>query len=419
MRKKLFVLFATGLSLVLSAGMALASPHSGGQGDKLYMGGYESGDCIKCHASSDAHTTGPHGGYVASTNKCNTCHDVHVGEDTRRGSGLAASMNEQLLPGSTLTAACNYCHDLTGTKDGPYNTTGSMAVGAAHRVEDLAITYSYTDSQGHLNNNVNVYGNNIIPGGDASDGVSGYIKTYANKPGNDYSDGSQGRLSQSVFTCDSCHTPHGINTVNRYLGESEVKVADVSSGVYKIYLTNRLLKQHPNGSATTVTEYGSQWCLGCHGGRDGLTTEDHNHPVDETLKGYYFLEEAGVPSIQTVIDRTYLTVGPGGDLAEDPRSNMQYALTATDESNPLKPARPDGNKTYADYKHVNADGSSMTNNGPSCQMCHGSARDVEATFAPLSNPARLSFPHISQNKALLVESNDDFCTNCHAPSMLP
>ncbi|HEX3031297.1 MAG TPA: hypothetical protein VHS59_03525, partial [Bacillota bacterium] len=157
MRKKLLVVFATGLSLLFGAGVAMANPHVTTKGDRLYTGTFAS-DCYKCHENSAKHTTGPHGGYTATTAKCNTCHDVHIGENSEKGDpmGLAGQYNEQLLPGQSLTAACNYCHDLTGSKDGPYNLTGGINPQSAHRVIDLngrGAWPSYTDTQGHVNDN--------------------------------------------------------------------------------------------------------------------------------------------------------------------------------------------------------------------------------------------------------------------------
>ncbi|HEX3033494.1 MAG TPA: hypothetical protein VHS59_14880, partial [Bacillota bacterium] len=270
--------------------------------------------------------------------------------------------NEQLLPGQSLTAACNYCHDLTQSKDGPYNMTGGFTAGAAHRVVDLNGTWGFTDSEGHVNDNSTTQTQSIylIPGGNDLDGTAGEIKTFEVKYDNDYSDGSQGRLSGDYFTCDSCHTPHGVNVVNPYLGESAVKTSkiQVSAGVYelRLYMTTRLLKNYPNGMLTyqsenkiKATEYGSQWCLGCHNGRDALGTADHNHPVNEELKGYYFLEDAGL--VNSVVYEAYGVQYVQVAENADPRKNTQYALTRVDESVYTHPTaetvgRPDGYKLY-------------------------------------------------------------------------
>jgi len=469
--------------------------------------GMYSNNCAKCHGGKKDGTgyktrqRGPHGGYTTQTKNCQTCHTIHyVGPSTS-----AYANGKLLLPGATVTAVCNYCHDLTATAQGPYNMggvnsldtqrtidgtpTGTKRV-AAHRVVGLTV-YGQTWS--------NPYNN--IPGGDNTTGGGAAIRTGAGSV-----NPAQGRLSTTNFTCDSCHTPHGVAgaTVKSYLGDSHVK-----NGVTQLYsgntavdgvlpyidwmeavdynLTNRLLKKTPNGVTYSVyNEYNAGWCASCHEGRDNNHGGALNHPVDVTAPGYTYLNDmkffdddyadlaawlaapttdpAGNPStIQKEIDAgnpvtikgliltekgiedgktladleaednktfyagRYATSGPnagkyvlsssvsGFKVKGDPRSMKQYALTDSDAltidgTTQSAKKRIDGN-----FQKIDA----FRGKGPACQQCHGSAREVEALFNEHSNPANMSFPHVSKNQDLLVETGDDFCTNCHGLDNLP
>lgn len=64
-------------------------------------------DCIVCHgaeAPTESDSSGPHGGYTTTTNKCATCHSVHS----------AVSGGIVLLPAATVRGTCETCHDGTG-----------------------------------------------------------------------------------------------------------------------------------------------------------------------------------------------------------------------------------------------------------------------------------------------------------------
>ena len=380
--------------LSLNPGLSFAT-HSN-QGDRTSS--INSQDCINCHAGSEEHTSGPHGGYTDTTNKCSTCHTVHASEG-----------NAQLLPGTTLTAVCMSCHDLTSTILGPYGLSSGMSTAGAHRV--VGITFNkYTDTEGDVNETL-TEGITTIPGGNGADGGSGTLNSSL-----------QGTLSGKVFTCASCHTPHGVNSVQPYLGESNLKVksSDMPEGQYKIYLTNRILKRNPNQKTIDPepTQYGSQWCLSCHQGRGNNISKKHSHPVDESGPSYRFLDLANEGDFlngatkDSVIKDGYILIdsrSTPNNVAEmrvDPRSNRQYSMTTTDDYTG-KP-RPDG---YTDFKKYS--------NGPSCQQCHNSSRDVESPYEAGANPKRNNSPHISNNKGLLIEIDDDLCTNCHAPATLP
>ncbi len=394
MRKFTLIAMLTMCLVLLTAGAAFAA--HGASGDRT--GYYDAGGCSGCHPSGvDKHTFGPHGGYTTTSNKCQLCHQVHDAGSAR------------LLPGQTVTDACQHCHDITGTNSAPYYASDltdpsyGNDVKAAHRVFGTVAGFVYND----------VYGSTTIPGGDATSGGDSTL---------DVSD--QGALSGTDFTCNSCHTPHAIagNTVGIYLGESHVKstTKDLAATEMKLYLTNRILKRTVNGT-DTGGEYGTAWCAGCHQGRDNMG-DAFNHPVDENGLGYDMLGAAlpaGATWLNgsgeaTVVSKAYLFIDTAGtnpiaDLDVDPRSNKWYAMEGTDPVNG-DAVRPDGFVPFANY-----DGGI----GPSCQQCHASPRDVDAAFwaglgtAGDGHPSRGTFPHLSTNPALLAESGDDFCTNCH------
>lgn len=380
-----------------------ASGDSVGWGDR-----YQADDCNECHNGAAQGTTGPHGGYTAGSNSCQICHKSH------------GSDSESLLPGETVTQVCQFCHDITGTKKAPYFNDGSEVVVSGHLVQGL----------------FGVEGGPVkIPGGNLD--LEGENPTLYTE--------DQGKLSGNSFTCDSCHTPHGdkSKTVNIYLGESEVKdtVYGLDDGQRKIYITNRLLKRTVNGIYTGET-YGTNWCAGCHQGyREGMALKadaymdsfvydfvygrvynEPNilHPVFEG-PGYDLLGSGmnnradwiNGSSESEVFGRKYVLIDsnatPAGDadLDFDPRSNKWYAMLDVDPM--TGEHRPDGSVPFAAYE------------GPSCQQCHASPRDVDEAFwvdfdtKGTGYPSRGTFPHLSTNSALLVEEDgDDLCTNCHS-----
>lgn len=386
MRKISLVVVLTLCMVLLTAGVALAAHND--KGDRLSWGG-----CTDCHGSApDKHTYGPHGNYTSATNNCQTCHKIHD------------AANAKMLPGETLTATCNYCHDLTGTSAAPYFAadipTGDIK--SAHKVFGTVAGTVYFATYGSL----------TIPGGDDATGGDATLDTTGT-----------GGMSQTAFTCNSCHTPHALaaNVVDPYLGESHVK--ETTHGIpagtdLKIFLTNRILRKNVNGT-DTGNVYGSAWCIGCHQGRDNDHAGVFNHPVNESGLGYDLLGVGMADGVSfhsgqdasTVAAEGYLLVDADNDsgighVNGDPRSNKWYAMVLEDALNG-DAARPDGNVAYA------------VGVGPSCQQCHASPRDVDDAFSAGGAPTRGTFPHLSTTNALLAEDGDDFCTNCHGISNLP
>lgn len=446
MRKFGLILIVTCLLFLMIVGTASASLIDN-RGDRVVE--MSASNCSLCHGGAVGRTAGPHGGYTTTTTRCSTCHTVHsnVADNGKVG------QNAKLLPGATITAVCNYCHDLTGSVSAPYYTNymTSNQVQSAHKVSGLSY---WTDGRAVGEGTVNdpevagaVYNSAnpgaIIPGGDAATGGS---LAYAGLL-------QQGDWSGSTFTCDSCHTPHSIigQTVNPYFGESRRKDA----GSY-MYAGSRLLKKKLTVDGGTYENYGSQWCAGCHMGRLTMAGANYNHPVNTNGPGYNFGlvvfntiggttpvpdAYAAVPGANQAAKiaaiNTGVTTGDAANgtiaktlaygeegiaivngttidryLSASPRLNSWYTMTAVDVLN-NNAARPDGYLPISLFRSE-----TVGVNGPSCQQCHASMRDVEAAFG--EETTIFSFPHISETKYLLVEHDtDDLCTNCHGLDNLP
>lgn len=370
-------------------------------------------DCMFCHHDT-TDPTGPHGNYTALSNKCSTCHQTH------------RAQNPGLLPANSLTAVCQYCHDLTQSIYAPYsfNDLGSAdsLVYSAHRVSGVSFPNEYVNEMGELVTTEPLetgLTGDIIPGGSEIDGGTGSFTPNYN-----------GSVSKVYFSCTSCHSVHAVKgtMVKPYLGESQLKVNRNMDSQYekKIHLTNRLLRIRPNNVTEAVYEFGPLWCMTCHKGRgNNLIMSKFNHPINETAKGYSFLDilpesefiyaggkAATLNDIMlkgfVIIDsRSAESAYPEAHVKKDPRTNAWYTMSFWDSLD--RKFREDGSIPY------NSD-------GPVCQQCHGNPRDVEKAFnigASNSNPRRLSFPHASPNKALLVETGVDLCTNCHEADSLP
>lgn len=377
-------------------------------GDRTFN--QDSTNCKYCHPKG-FHTNGPHGNYSNSTSLCSTCHTVHNSPSSK--SLLRVDVD-------TATELCQYCHDLTQSKYAPYAFYDDGAtepqVYAAHRVKGIKLPNDYTNAAGEMVLGGLDYGSFIIPGGSAIDGGIGYFVGQ-----------NQGRMTGTLLGCFSCHAVHAISgtMVKPYLGESQLKVAigEPQTNQDKIYLTNRLLRNRPNPVGDYVYDYGSKWCLTCHTGRISNLTMV-NHPVNEAAEGYdllnalpeqnFIFQEGKAAAIEDVERKKYVLIEDGllsnsekVHINTDPRSNSWFAMVSEDAISSTE--RPDGN---VDFKP----------GGPACQQCHGNPRDVELAFSVVTgsrNPFRMSFPHVSGNQNLLIELDDDLCTNCHGRVNLP
>lgn len=328
--------------------------------------------CVDCHgtttvsiAGTDTERQGPHGNYLTSTTKCPACHNTH-GADTPTNIS-----SPSLLVTATVTDMCETCHDGTGGQ-GVYGTLLARGVYpvSKHRVDATR----------------------TIPGGDPSTGgdLTGVV--------------FEGGVNMTLG-CIDCHSPHNKSTVASFTGDRR-RIATDTAG----YTSNRLLKQRPTSSDVTVTRYGSNWCAACHKGSLNTATT-HNHPSETTATApNYFYQDyprANAPS-STAIVATSVAAGLG-------QNNYAYVM----------PTDGSGNRIGAQVGHY-----------PLCQQCHEDVRNVgdvlqgqigwAETYTVTSadgtntadNPRFQVFPHESQNPLLLVETEDDLCTNCHDPMVI-
>jgi hypothetical protein len=330
-------------------------------------------ECEQCHTPPDETTDyGPHGSFVSSSNKCASCHMVHA------STGAYA-----LLPGPTVKATCELCHDGTGG-GGVYGALAARGVPVlgSHRVD---VT-------------------NVVPGGSAVSGQD-TTRTFV---------GSDGFLG-----CDDCHSPHASNTVAEFQGERYRGNGGMMFG-FDAYPdagpTSKLLKRRPTGAATETLEYGSDWCAACHAGRTSGGVV-HNHPADSltaTSAPFDYNHVAVLDSAARTTGTILRSVTDGTYESGWAMDNRAYLMP--------DPRTPQQSGHY-----------------PICQQCHEDARNVGtltgagALAAPLvvtpgaltdqypvtDNPRFQNFPHETASRKLLVETDDDLCTNCHLPENLP
>jgi hypothetical protein len=375
----------------MTAATALAYPSE----SATYPDGVARTACIDCHglteqgvleSSSESTPTantrkGPHGAYTTGTNKCQACHSVHA----------APVGGANMLPGATIKATCESCHDGTGG-------TGVYGVIKARTGVEPAATHSIETT-------------NAIPGGSVDSTTSAGV--FAGPGG--------------TLTCSDCHSPHDSETVEPFLGD-RLRSSVESDTAYAVR-TNRLLKQSPGSSETTVGVYGTAWCASCHQGRAAQHSADSGlmseHVVENDLlapegDAYYYDRLPVVASVGS----TETTIGALG------QSNAGYVM-------PQESLETTGRAELQQGR------------GPICQQCHEDARDVgpvgrgtsptllagqefsvtsyaseAVTTTPgvesTDNPRFQVFPHESDAAYFLVREYEPepveyaLCLNCHS-----
>lgn len=347
--------------------VALAPTYAFGwaEGDVTFDGDVM--DCPACHQSElfFPDRSGPHGGYTATTNKCAACHTVHVTDVN----SLA------LLPGPTVKDSCESCHDGTGGA-GVYGAIAARGgtVGGGHRIDTTA----------------------TVPGGDESTG-GGLERSFRGEAG--------------LMTCSDCHSPHASKVVDPFSGE-RIRFHASDRGWITQWSTSKLLKRLPTGASAETTAYGSDWCAGCHAGRMSGGAV-HNHPVDsaQTTDTPFVYDRVAIVKTDASLETTFGTLGLLG-FPPGTWHNRGYVMPFP--------------RTVEQEGHA-----------PICQQCHEDSRVVGAVgaVAPAEvfrygdghttgdagtdNPLFQNFPHETQNRRMLVETDDDLCLNCHPVGALP
>lgn len=357
-------------------------------------------DCVSCHGAGGAGDAdqapgfefyepyGPHGGYATATRKCQTCHTTHDAPD---GGVL-------LLPAATIYGTCSTCHDGTGGW-GVYGTltARSVPVGGGHSYDQAS----------------------EVPGGDALTGGPSTATTFS---------GASGAL-----TCTDCHSPHGNDVVNPFIGDRARMRQSVPS-----YSSSKILRKSPTGAPAPVSDYGSDWCLTCHQGRDSGLATVHNHPV-ETVASAAPLTAFTYANVARLVsdDPTGVTeYGAMGGITTRGSNHQGFdVVVGADNRGFLMP-----------YPRTTG-AAGQAGHDPICQQCHEDSRSVgtltgdgsigDATPAQIGwadsvswngtawvdsvtdNPRFQNFPHETQNAYMLVETADDLCTNCHPAVALP
>lgn len=283
----------------------------------------------------------------------------------------------KLLPGATVTSTCFSCHDGTG---------GSGVYGA------IIARTGQAPAGGHRYDTTS-----MVPGGNATNGGSATMSFTG---------------LGDTLGCDDCHSPHDSNTVTPYRTErwrtrqSDLANPSTPGLTWRDAATSHLLRKSPGGAAVTVSEYGSDWCLACHAGRNSGGTL-HNHPVDAVANRADAFKYDSV-ALLALDDMTGTTVL--GSMAE---SNRGYLMPFP--------------RTVEQSTHK-----------PICQQCHEDARIVGVLSADgtqgdalasvittpdgridTDNPRFQNFPHETVNTTMLVEVDDGLCLNCHPPVGLP
>jgi len=161
----------------------------------------------------------PHGGYADTTNKCKTCHAVHLAEGWPN-----PTPGFRLLRANSAANECDYCHGVGG------HTELIIGVGT-------------------------------VPGEGHTMGYTGTAPDDSDSPITDQP------WETDYFACPDCHSPHGNNlaTIIKY-----------DNGIPTPFPNYKLLKVDPDPYEAKYwvgIGWESEWCSDCHSANYGLHTE--------------------------------------------------------------------------------------------------------------------------------------------------
>lgn len=332
--------------------------------------------CEYCHREEWPYfdtRQGPHGNYSTSTDKCEICHTVHVAPSSRK-----------LLPAVTITDTCYTCHDGTSGR-GVYGALArwGIPVGATHRIDA-------TD---------------VIPGGDAATGGEA-------TPTVPFTGVNQ------TLGCGDCHTPHDAQSVTPFRGERiRFHSDELTYGApTKNWRTSHLLRQQPTGAPAPVTDYGSDWCAGCHAGRPSGGAV-HNHPVDSSDTQATPYTYDNLPIVEN--DTSLVTVMGNMGLLGATTPGLIWHNRGFVMPSPRTPLQsghfPICQQCHEDARNVGEPGAV----NPAGVYRYGDGRQDESGGGTIDIPRFQTFPHEGVNQAFLVETYDTLCLNCHPASGLP
>lgn len=323
-------------------------------------------DCTFCHgmdeAGAETSRTGPHGGYTATTSKCEACHMVHS----------APGGSVMLLPAATVKGTCETCHDGTGGA-GVYGVVAArLGPGAVKSAHSIDVT-------------------SAVPGGDASTGATATV-------------GFSGLAG--TLTCTDCHTPHGGDMVAPFTGDR------ARSRTGTAITSSRLLRKMPTTATQTVDYYGSDWCGACHKGRLNGSGAYGNHPVDS--------EASSATADPFIYERVVRERGINTSSTEfGTLGGNNFGFVMPDNYSKDYSRAPQQRGHYPICQQCHEDGRRVGNVRPQLidsteAFSVTATRSVGAVVG--DNPEFQTFPHESDNEYLLVEpaGADSLCLNCHA-----
>jgi len=180
--------------------------------------------------------SGPHGGYISTTNKCKECHAVHL-----------ATGSYMLTRANNRAEACDFCHGVAGAGIGAKISLNEEGHG-------LSATQKNQDTLTAPDDTVNPY-----------------------------------TIQTDRWGCVECHSPHDNQTV-KLTGNTTTKLLkqDPNKGKTYSYYDVSLIS-----ASKETTQTLSHWCSTCHNANFGLHTDAKQVLMDGTTITAYGHDVSG------------------------------------------------------------------------------------------------------------------------------